>query len=75
MYALPPAGMSKREIEAARLVALGCSDTDIAAHLGISESTAAQACGKRTKTSERQELRPYGRVSLSPIIATSAEPS
>jgi DNA-binding CsgD family transcriptional regulator len=39
-YAMPPAGMRKREIEAVRLVALGCSDADIAARLGISESTA-----------------------------------
>jgi len=39
-YALRPAGMSKREVEAARLVASGCSDAEIAAALGISESTA-----------------------------------
>ena len=61
-YALPPAGMSKREVEAARLVALGCSDSDIAAKLGISEFDRAQACGKRTKTSESQKPRPYGRA-------------
>ena len=30
-YAMAPAGMSQREIEAARLVALGCSDAEIAA--------------------------------------------
>jgi DNA-binding CsgD family transcriptional regulator len=35
-----PAGMSRREIEAARLVALGFSDEEIGAKLGISASTA-----------------------------------
>lgn len=39
-YVLPPAGLSVREIEAARLVALGFSDVEIAAKLGISPSTA-----------------------------------
>lgn len=39
-YALPPAGMTKREIQAARLVAVGCSDAEIASKLGVSESTA-----------------------------------
>lgn len=39
-YALPPAGMTKREIESARLVALGCSDSEIAARLGVSDPTA-----------------------------------
>ncbi len=38
-YVMPPAGMSKREIEAVRLVALGSSDDEIAAKLGISSST------------------------------------
>jgi DNA-binding CsgD family transcriptional regulator len=35
-----PAGMSRREIEAARLVALGFSDEEIGAKLGIAASTA-----------------------------------
>jgi DNA-binding CsgD family transcriptional regulator len=35
-----PAGMSRREIQAARLVALGFSDEEIGAKLGISASTA-----------------------------------
>jgi DNA-binding CsgD family transcriptional regulator len=39
-YALPPAGMTRRKIQAARLVALGCSDAEIASKLGVSESTA-----------------------------------
>jgi DNA-binding CsgD family transcriptional regulator len=72
-YALPPAGMSKREIEAARLVALGCSDADIAAHLGISESTA-----HKHVESGRRRLRAKNRahmaaLSLSLGIATSAQ--
>ena len=39
-YALPPAGLTKREIEAARLVAVGCADAEIASKLGVSKSTA-----------------------------------
>jgi len=39
-YVAPPAGMSVREIAAVRLVALGFSDQEIAANLGISRSTA-----------------------------------
>jgi DNA-binding CsgD family transcriptional regulator len=75
VYALPPAGMSKREIEAARLVALGCSDADIAAHLGISESTA-----HKHVESGRRRLRAKNRahmaaLSLSLGIATSAQES
>jgi len=71
-YALPPAGMSKREIEAARLVALGCSDSDIAANLGISESTAhkhVESGRKRLKARSRAHL---AALSLSLGIATSA---
>ena len=37
---LPPAGMSKREIDAVRLVALGCPNFEIAARLGVCELTA-----------------------------------
>jgi len=71
-YALPPAGMSKREIEAARLVALGCSDSEIAAHLDISESTAhkhVESGRKRLKAKSRAHL---AALSLSLGIATSA---
>jgi DNA-binding CsgD family transcriptional regulator len=71
-YALPPAGMSKREIEAARLVALGYSDADIAAHLDISESTAhkhVESGRKRLKAKSRAHL---AALSLSLGIATSA---
>jgi DNA-binding CsgD family transcriptional regulator len=39
-YAAAPGGMSEFEIDAARLVALGLSDDEIAAALGISPSTA-----------------------------------
>lgn len=39
-YVATPAGMSEREIEAARLIALGFSDDRIAKALGISPSTA-----------------------------------
>jgi DNA-binding CsgD family transcriptional regulator len=39
-FVAPPAGLSRREIEAARLVALGFTDDEIAAELAISRSTA-----------------------------------
>jgi DNA-binding CsgD family transcriptional regulator len=58
-YAAPPAGMSKREVEAARLVALGCADQEIAAKLGISESTAhkhVESGRKRLKARNRAHM-------------------
>jgi DNA-binding CsgD family transcriptional regulator len=70
-YAAPPAGMSKREIEAARLVALGCSDADIAAKLGISESTAhkhVEGGRKRLKAMSRPHM---AALSLSLGIASA----
>ena len=54
--------MSKREIEAARLVALGCSDADIAANLGISELTAHKHVESGRRRLGAQEPRPYGRA-------------
>jgi DNA-binding CsgD family transcriptional regulator len=41
-FPAPPAGLSKREIDCLRLVALGCSDREIAGTLGVSRSTAHQ---------------------------------
>jgi len=41
-FPAPPAGMSMREIDCLRLVALGCSDQEIADALGISRPTAHQ---------------------------------
>jgi DNA-binding CsgD family transcriptional regulator len=58
-YAMAPAGMSQREVEAARLVALGCSDLEIAAQIGISESTAhkhVEAGRKRLKARNRAHM-------------------
>ena len=58
-YAMPPAGMSHREIEAVRLVALGCSDAEIAEALGISESTAhkhVESARKRLKAKSRAHM-------------------
>jgi DNA-binding CsgD family transcriptional regulator len=72
-YALPPAGMSNREIEAARLVALGCSDADIASHLGISESTAhkhVESGRRRLRAKNRAQM---AALSLSLGIAASAQ--
>ncbi len=51
--------MSKRQIEAARLVALGRSDAEIAAELGISESTAhkhVESGRKRLKARSRAHM-------------------
>jgi len=39
-FPVPPAGLSKREIECLKWVARGCSDTEIATTMAISKSTA-----------------------------------
>jgi len=39
-FALPPAGLTKREIETLRLIALGATDREVGRKLGISPSTA-----------------------------------
>ena len=74
-YALPPAVMSKREVEAARLVALGCSDSDIAANLGISESTAHKHVESGRRRLSAKNRAHMAALSLSLGIATSAQPS
>ena len=61
-YALPPAGMSRREIEAVRLVALGFSDEEIAAKLGISASTAHHHVESARKPSKGEDPREFGRA-------------
>jgi LuxR family transcriptional regulator len=71
-YAMPPAGMSKREVEAVRLVSQGCSDHEIAAKLGISESTAhkhVESGRKRLKARNRAHM---AALSVSLGIATLA---
>ena len=66
-YTVPPAGMSKREIEAVRLVAVGGSDAEIAARgLGISQSTAhkhVESARRRLSAKNRAHLAALG-VSL-----------
>jgi DNA-binding CsgD family transcriptional regulator len=42
MFPAPPSGLTPREIDALRLVALGCTDADIAESMGISQITAHQ---------------------------------
>ena len=74
-YAMPPAGMSQREMEAARLVALGCSDAEIAAELKISQSTAhkhVEAGRKRLNARNRAHMAALS-VSLGIATTTSAE--
>jgi DNA-binding CsgD family transcriptional regulator len=71
-YAAPPAGMSGREIQAARLVALGFSDAEIATQLGISESTAhkhVESGRKRLKARSRAHMAALS-VSLGIAAAT-----
>jgi DNA-binding CsgD family transcriptional regulator len=58
-YALPPAGLSVREIEAVRHVAVGRSDAEIALELGISKSTAhkhVESARRRLKAKSRAHL-------------------
>jgi len=57
------AGLSPREIETMRLVAVGCSDIEIAARLGISESTAhkhVESARRRLKAKSRAEMAAVG---------------
>jgi DNA-binding CsgD family transcriptional regulator len=71
-YAMAPAGMSRRQVEAARLVALGCSDLEIASKLRVSESTAhkhVEAGRKRLKARNRAHM---AALSVSLGIATAA---
>ncbi len=71
-YALPPAGMSKREIEAARLVARGCSDAEIAEELGISESTAHKHVESGRRRLNAKNRAHMAALSVSLGIATAA---
>lgn len=70
-YVLPPAGLSKREIEAARLVSHGLSDSEIAVALGISYSTAhkhVEAARRRLKAANRAHM---GALCVAMGIATA----
>jgi LuxR family transcriptional regulator, quorum-sensing system regulator BjaR1 len=56
-------GLSPREIEALRLVAIGCSDVEIAVRLGISESTVhkhVESARRRLKAKSRAEMAALG---------------
>ncbi len=58
-FALPPAGLTGREIECIRLVARGLGDKAIGATLGIAASTAhefVEKAKRKLKTSSRAEL-------------------
>jgi LuxR family quorum sensing-dependent transcriptional regulator/LuxR family quorum-sensing system transcriptional regulator CciR len=70
-YALPPAGLSLREIEAVRLVAVGYSDNEIGEELGIARSTAhkhVESARGRLKAKSRAHL---AALALSLGIASS----
>jgi LuxR family quorum sensing-dependent transcriptional regulator len=57
-FAIPPVGLTKREIDALRLIARGATDRDIAHKLGISPSTAHEYFEKakrKLKASTRAE--------------------
>ena len=58
-FAIPPAGLTTREVECVRLVAQGFSDQDIAKHLAIAPSTAHEFVEKaklRLHTRTRMEM-------------------
>jgi LuxR family quorum-sensing system transcriptional regulator CciR len=62
-FPAPPAGLSRREIDCLKLVALGYSDIEIAATLGISKSTAHQHVEggrKRLKAKSRAQSAALG---------------
>lgn len=72
--ALETAGLSGREIEAVGLVAIGCCDAEIAARLGISESTAhkhVESARRRLKAKSRSQMAALG-VSLALAPAAAA---
>ncbi len=57
-FAMPPAGLTKREIEALRLVARGATDRNVARRMGISAATAHEHLEKakrKLKVSTRAE--------------------
>jgi LuxR family transcriptional regulator, quorum-sensing system regulator BjaR1 len=57
-FAIPPVGLTKREIDALRLIARGATDRDVARKLGISPSTAHEHCEtakRKLKASTRAE--------------------
>jgi len=57
-FALPPVGLTKREIECLRLIARGSSDREVGRKLGISQSTAHEhfeTAKKKLKVSTRAE--------------------
>lgn len=61
--ALAPASLTSREIDALRLVAIGCSDCEIAACLRISESTAhkhVESARRRLKAKSRAQMAALG---------------
>jgi LuxR family quorum sensing-dependent transcriptional regulator len=58
-FAIPPAGLTGREVECVRLVAQGSSDSEIAKRLGIAPSTAhefVEKAKRRLKTRTRMEM-------------------
>jgi len=58
-FAIPPAGLTAREVECVRLVAQGLSDNAIAKRLGIAPSTAhefVEKAKRRLKTRTRVEM-------------------
>ena len=62
-YAVPPAGLTPREIEAMRLVAKGKSDATIAAAMGVAPSTAhefVEKAKRRLNAGSRAELSAIG---------------
>jgi LuxR family quorum-sensing system transcriptional regulator CciR len=62
-FPAPPAGLTAREIDAVRLVALGCSDGEIGEALGISRATAHQHVeGGRKRLHAKSRAQMTGRA-------------
>jgi LuxR family quorum sensing-dependent transcriptional regulator len=69
-FAIPPVGLTKREIDALRLIARGATDRDVARKLGISPSTAHEHCEtakRKLKASTRAEATAIA-VSLAIVV-------
>jgi DNA-binding CsgD family transcriptional regulator len=67
-----PAGLSRREVETARLVAMGYSDPEIAAVLGISRSTARRHVDAGRRRLNARNRAHLAALSVSLGIATLA---
>ena len=78
-FPAPPSGLTPREIDALRLVALGCTDAEIAESMGISRITAHQhveGARKRLQAKSRANMVAMGMtLGIAALGASQFDPS